>query len=318
MISLHEYLQDCNLNEHLIDSAPQFIFLIGLPAAGKSTFINKYLAKYFPNITTTRHLNKKVKPGKELNYKSSARLLDKDVQLHRQQKLEAEAFSKKIFNVDNQEEFERIKQEELDRINNSKGQQMTKQTFKLSVDWNWVEQYKQNKASFGKFHSDYLKEFFKSDWAIDFASRPTDAKTDFNNNFMTKLNPKDYEGLETFNNNDLVWATCGDEIDKIRHAIETAGDDYVPSIVYLDMPVDTAVEKDESRRKKEGRGVGRTIIEKKAEGLDKVWKYLSRGGFKNEGIYKLLHFKFVPDGGWGHYELEKEYINKDMIKDYEI
>lgn len=311
MQSLQQFLESYQISEHLIDQAPQLVFIIGLPAAGKSTFINKYLADYFPNITTTRHLNKKVK---ELQYKSSARLLDKDVQLHRQQKINAEIFAKQIYNASNEDEFLRIRAKELERINNSNGQQQTKQEFKISTDWAWVEQHKND--SFGKFHGAFLQDFFKSDWAIDFSTRPDAANADFWANFKTKLSPEEYEGLETFNNNDVIWATCGDKMDGIRKAIETAGDALIPSIVYLDMPVETAVEKDEGRRKKEGRGVGRAIIEKKANGLDEVWKYLSRGGFKKEGIYKLLHFKFVPDGGWGHYELEKEYVNTNMIKDY--
>lgn len=32
-----KYFLESTINEHLIDSAPQMIFVIGLPAAGKST-----------------------------------------------------------------------------------------------------------------------------------------------------------------------------------------------------------------------------------------------------------------------------------------
>ena len=53
-----------------------------------------------------------------------------------------------------------------------------------------------------------------------------------------------------------------------------------------------------------------------AEGVASTWKYLSRGGFKNEGVYKMYHYKYVPDAGWGHYELEKEYVNTKLIKDF--
>ena len=68
-------------------------------------------------------------------------------------------------------------------------------------------------------------------------------------------------------------------------------------IVYLDIPTETSVEKDEGRRQHTGRGVGRKLIESMAEGVQKVWGYLSRGGFKREGIYKMYHFKYVPDNG---------------------
>lgn len=314
MQNLRNFLESYQINEHLIDSAPQLIIMIGLPASGKSTFINKYLEKYFPNVTSTRHINKTVKKGKELSYQASTRLLDSDVQLHKHQKLNAEMFCKKIYSASNEDEFMRIKQEELDRVNNSKGQKDVNTVFNLSVDWDWVEEHKQDK--FSKFYGRFLNDFFKKDYAIDFSSRPTGAKTDYATQLNKKLNPHDYDGLETFNNNDVVLATCGDSIEKLRDIISKAGEDFVPSIVFLDMPLEVSVEKDEGRRQKEGRGVGRKIIEGKAEGLKQVWDYLSRGGFRKENIYKMIHMVYEPDNGWGHYEFEKEYINTQMIKDY--
>ena len=47
------------------------------------------------------------------------------------------------------------------------------------------------------------------------------------------------------------------------------------SIVYLDIPTEVSVEKDEGRRRNTGRGVGRKLIESMAEGVDATWKYLS-------------------------------------------
>ena len=82
-------------------------------------------------------------------------------------------------------------------------------------------------------------------------------------------------------------------------------------------PLEVSVQKDEGRRQKEGRGVGRKLIEEKDAGIKDTWEYLSKGGFKKEGIYKLLHFKFVEvPNQWGKYELEKEYINTKLIKDF--
>lgn len=122
--------------------------------------------------------------------------------------------------------------------------------------------------------------------------------------------------MEIFNTNDVVIPMTGDNKAKITSLIEQASDKFAVSVVYLDMPLEVSVEKDEGRRKKEGRGVGRALIELKDEGIQNTWEYLSAGGFKKEGIYKLLHFKYVKDSGWGHYELKKEYINTKLIKDF--
>ena len=44
---------------------------------------------------------------------------------------------------------------------------------------------------------------------------------------------------------------------------------------------------------------------------------ISRGGFKQEGIYKMYHYKYVSvPNAWGTYKLEKEYVNTKMIKDF--
>ena len=70
------------------DFYPQMIFILGLPASGKSTFINKYLPEYFQSL---KH----------------ARTLDSDIQLHKRQKQNAMAFAKQIYGK-SQDEFNRI------------------------------------------------------------------------------------------------------------------------------------------------------------------------------------------------------------------
>ena len=123
--------------------------------------------------------------------------------------------------------------------------------------------------------------------------------------------------MEIYNSNDVAVPIVGDEINDFQKRIRIASEKFVVSIVYLDIPVEVSVEKDEGRRRNTGRGVGRKLIEEKAKGVDVTWNYLSRGGFKNEGIYKMYHYKFVEvPGKWGTYKLEKEYVNTKMIKDF--
>ena len=100
------------------------------------------------------------------------------------------------------------------------------------------------------------------------------------------------------------------------NSIKLASDKFAVSIIYLDIPTEVSVEKDEGRRRNTGRGVGRKLIESMAEGVKQTWNYLSRGGFKKEGVYKMYHYKWVPDSGWGHYEPVKEYVNVQLIKDF--
>jgi hypothetical protein len=294
MQNLTQFIESIQVNEHLIDSAPQMIFIMGLPASGKSTFINKSLPKYFPSL-------------------GQARTLDSDIQLHKRQKESAMAFAEEIYNASDAEQFEKIRTQAMEIFNASPAQKMLGINFNINTDWDWVQARKGD--SFGKFKGAFLKDFFSKDWAINFAVQPV-AKQDMKELTQMKLNPDELEGMETYNGNDVVVPIVGDDIDAFQKRIKIASNRFAISIVYLDIPTETSVEKDEGRRQNTGRGVGRKLIESMAEGVHTTWNYLSRGGFKREGIYKMYHFKYVPDNGWGHYDLKKEYVNTQMIKNF--
>ena len=295
MQNLAQFIETYQINEHLIDSAPQMIFIMGLPASGKSTFVEKTLPKIFPSV-------------------GQVRTLDSDIQLNKRQKESAMAFAEEIYNAADEDTFEAAKQRIIDTFNASPAQKMLGIEFKISTDWQWVQDHKG--MSFGKFKAAFLKEFFSTDWAVNFAVRPV-AKADMKEITDMKLRPEEYEGMEIYNSNDVAVPIVGDEINDFQKRIRIASEKFVVSIVYLDIPVEVSVEKDEGRRRNTGRGVGRKLIEEKAVGVDATWKYLSRGGFKNEGIYKMYHYKFVEvPGKWGTYKLEKEYVNTKMIKDF--
>lgn len=294
MKDLSKFIEHYSINEHLIDSAPQMILIIGLPASGKSTFITMHLPKYFPSIKQTR-------------------TLDSDIQLHKRQKESAMAFANKIYNS-TEEEFNNYKSEVINRFNSTDAQKMLGFNFNISTDWEWVSNNKELSQS--KFQKQFIKDFFVKDWAVNFAVRPV-AIQDMQELTKHKLSPEEFERTEIFNNNDVVIPMTGDNKAKITKLIQGASDKFAVSVVYLDMPMEVSVEKDEGRRKKTGRGVGRELIAMKDEGIKATWDYLSAGGFKKEGIYKLLHFKYVPvPGKWGEYKLHKEYVNTKLIKDF--
>ena len=294
MQNLTDFIESYTINEHLIDSAPQMIFIMGLPASGKSTFITKTLPKLFPSI-------------------GQVRTLDSDIQLNKRQKESAMAFAKEMYDAADEETFEMAKRSLMDRFNASQAQKMLGIEFKINTDWDWVQANKGD--NFNKFKNKFLKDWFSKDWAVNFAVRPV-AKDDMKEITNMKLRPEELEGMETYNGNDVAVPIVGDDINAFQKRIRIASEKFVVSIVYLDIPTETSVEKDEGRRRNTGRGVGRKLIESMAEGVTTTWNYLSRGGFKNEGIYKMYHYKYVADSGWGHYEKEKEYINTKMIKDF--
>lgn len=294
MKDLNKFIEHYSINEHLIDSAPQMILIIGLPASGKSTFITMHLPKYFPSIKQTR-------------------TLDSDIQLHKRQKESAMAFATLIHNS-TKDEFEQHKQDVINKFNSTDAQKMLGFNFNISTDYDWVQKHKD--LSDSKFKNQFIKDFFVKDWAVNFAVRPV-AIQDMQELTKHKLSPEEFERTEIFNNNDVVIPMTGDNKAKITKLIQDASDKFAVSVVYLDMPMEVSVEKDEGRRKKSGRGVGRELIAMKDEGIKNTWDYLSKGGFKKEGIYKLLHFKYVPvPGAWGEYKLYKEYINTKLIKDF--
>lgn len=294
MQDISNYIETIIVNEHLIDSAPQMIFVMGLPASGKSTFVERNMTKLFPSI-------------------KQARTLDSDIQLNKRQKESAMKFAEEIYNISSEEELDEAKRRIEDLFNESPAQKMLGIEFKIRTDFDWVMSHKD--LPFSKFKAEFLKEFFAKDWAVNFAVRPV-AKGDMKEITNMKLRPEEYEGLEIYNSNDVAIPIVGDELDKFQKRIRIASDKFVVSIIYLDIPTEVSVQKDEGRRQNTGRGVGRKLIESMAEGVDRTWKYLSRGGFKNEGVYKMYHYKWVPDSGWGHYEPVKEYVNTQLIKDF--
>lgn len=294
MQNLTNFIETYQINEHLIDMAPQMIFIMGLPASGKSTFVERTMSKLFPSV-------------------GQARTLDSDIQLNKRQKESALEFAEEIYSLTSEEEFEQAKRRIEDLFNSSPAQKMLGIEFKIRADWDWVQSHKD--LSIGKFKNAFLKDWFTKDWAVNFAVRPV-AKADMKEITNMKLRPEEYEGMEIYNSNDVAVPIVGDDIDSFQKRIKIASEKFVVSIIYLEIPTEVSVEKDEGRRRNTGRGVGRKLIESMAEGVLATWKYLSRGGFKNEGVYKMFHYKWVPDSGWGHYEPVKEYVNTALIKDF--
>jgi predicted kinase len=285
------------LDEHLVDSLPQMIFVMGLPAAGKSYFIKNDLPKFFPSL------------------KGDNRLLDVDIQLEDKQKQFAAEFASYLYSMreylNNSNLYYKIienKEEEVNRDPMMAG----RDDFYISTSYEWFIEHKN--LSEKKFVYKFLKEFFKSDWASNFVPRP-DAKKIFKELSKQKLGVREKD--ITFNDNNIVIPITGDSLDKFLDFAQMSFGNYVPSIVYLDLPIEEAIKRDKMRRKKEGRGVGEDLIRKKSTPIKQNYEVLLDYGYLDYNIYKIMKFVWQPnDTPFGEYVLDAENCRKNvkMIK----
>ena len=285
------------LDEHLVDSLPQMIFVMGLPAAGKSYFIKNDLPKYFPSL------------------RGGNRLLDVDIQLEDKQKQFASEFASYLYSMreylNNSNLYYKIienKEEEVNRDPMMDG----RDDFYISTSYEWFMENKN--LSEKKFVYKFLKEFFKSDWASNFIPRP-DAKKIFKELSKQKLGIREKD--ITFNDNNIVIPITGDSLEKFLDFAQMSFGNYVPSIVYLDLPIEEAIKRDKMRRKKEGRGVGEELIRKKATPIKQNYEVLIDYGYLDYNIYKIMKFIWKPnDTPFGEYVLDEENSRKNvkMIK----
>lgn len=285
------------LDEHLVDSLPQMIFVMGLPAAGKSYFIKNDLPKYFPSL------------------RGGNRLLDVDIQLEDKQKQFASEFASYLYSMreylNNPNLYYKIienKEEEVNRDPMMEG----RDDFYISTSYEWFMEHKN--LSENKFVYKFLKEFFKSDWASNFVPRP-DAKKIFKELSKQKLGVREKD--ITFNNNNIVIPITGDSLEKFLDFAQMSFGNYVPSIVYLDLPIEEAIKRDKMRRKKEGRGVGEELIRKKSTPIKQNYEVLIDYGYLDYNIYKIMKFVWQPnDTPFGEYVLDAKNSRKNvkMIK----
>lgn len=308
MIGLQEYIiehLEYEINEHLVDNFPQLIFIIGLPAAGKSTFIKNDLKKYFPNVITNR-------------------TFDSDITLQKKQREVMFTWAEKLYytmkNDLSENVFNVLVSEQEDKINSDVAMRNRTNKFKITTTFEWVKSHIE--LPLNKFLKEFDKDFFKRNWGINFTVRPL-SKQEYKSVIAGKMDALDsVDNIESFNNNDIIVPILGSNIDDIYDMIDDVRlkqgkNSYIPSVIFLDMPVEVAIEKDEGRRKKEGRGIGKELIEEKAPAILQTWHNLKSGSWKRHGIYKLLHFVWLPvENRWGEYKLQKMWTNTDLVKSF--
>lgn len=261
------------LQEFLADLKSQCIILMGLPASGKSTFIQKELKKYFPGIGGFSTINSD-NQVKQLQYMMAKQDWQNLFNLYKD-------YSKYKNNndLDKFEKLFKIKSN-LSYIDN-KGQ---KRELPITFDW-FIDK---KDLPFMKSFSEYWNSFFKPFYATYFDIRDI-AKTQTEKLFNTKIYKK---------SNILIIDTVASKPNEIQKKMQqTKNKNYNNTIIYLDIPSNLCIVRDSYREKTQGRGVGEDVIYNYETKMDAAYTTYKSWVLHNENnLDRLMHFKWKQLG----------------------
>jgi len=250
------------LREFLEDTGKLCVVLMGLPAAGKSTWINNEGSSYIPGFTGYNVTNSD----------SQVMALQYDTaMLHYQHLLKVapdeERSSERGFG-----EF----------VGNSAYTSNRGKIVTFPFDFNW---WLQNKD---KGSNNFYKLLYKPFYASFFDIRDI-AKEYEKDLFKTKVHKAGKL---------LVIDTVASKPPKIlRRLKQTREEGYHYIIVYLEINSELAVARDKWREKNVGRGVGAKIIENYAKLMSGAYKVYAKEGKNDSGLVdRLMYFKWFPAG----------------------
>ncbi len=250
------------LREFLEDTGKLCVVLMGLPAAGKSTWINNEGSSYIPGFTGYNVTNSD----------SQVMALQYDTaMLHYQHLLKVapdeERSSERGFG-----EF----------VGNSAYTSNRGKIVTFPFDFNW---WLQNKD---KGSNNFYKLLYKPFYASYFDIRDI-AKEYEKDLFQTKVHKAGKL---------LVIDTVASKPPKIlRRLKQTRSEGYHNIIVYLEINPELAVARDKWREKNVGRGVGAKVIENYAKLMSGAYKIYDKEGKKSDGLIdRLMYFKWIPSG----------------------
>lgn len=270
-MSLPESGKKTVLNEFKEDLQKQCVMLMGLPAAGKSTFIEQGMSKYIPAMKGYKTTNSDVQL-KGLQYNVAKSHFD---------------WLKK--NAKTQVDIEKFVR--MTRYHNHYKGSITK----VPVTLHWWNTHKDQgvKYFYKTFNKDYYATYFDvRDMAISNEKALFDTKI------------KEAGNL-------IIIDTTGSNTSKAEARFKTAHKEgFTTTVVYLEIDVDLAIARDDYREKTQGRGVGSKVIEGYAKKMESALKTYIAEGKKEDGyVDRLLHMIWVggarPDSGT--FNLVKEY-----------
>ena len=245
------------LREFLEDTGKLCVVLMGLPAAGKSTWINNEAKTYIPGFTGYSVTNSD----------AQVQALQYDTAMLHYQHLIKEINSERGF-----QEF--VIQT---TYTSNRGKQIS-----LPVDYGWWEENKSKGASW------YYKQLYKSYYASYFDIRDL-AKKYEKDLFNTKIH-KAGKLLVI----DTVASKPAKILSRLK---KTRQQGYHNIIVYLDIYVELAVARDKWREKHVGRGVGANVIDTYSKNMGTAYKTYAAEGKDDSGIVdRLMYFKWYPAG----------------------
>lgn len=305
MKSLIEYI-----NEWKEDMGNQVIMIMGTPGCGKTYWMSHNGVKFFkaqgikinPRELDIDHTLKYFQlldfPKfcyRVITFKSSTLSDFNDKQPHN---------NKSLWNLFIEKEIERYT--ELNAINKGLETNIPKLE---NIDYNfvapWLTRYENAKEDkkndvLKEFINAMYKEYFNKVFASDFSVRDK-AKTEYNINFVNKLNSK----------SDVFLAISGA---KMKHIVEIAEickeKGMTCRIVFLNGSLEKAIGQDAKRE----RSGGKNFVVDYAEKIQKVWSELinpsSENYFQNIGIYSIyeLEDEDADDiNSWPKWKLKKIY-----------
>ncbi len=245
------------LREFLEDTGKLCVVLMGLPAAGKSTWINNEAQTYIPGFTGYSVTNSDAQV-QALQYDTAM--------LH---------YNHLIKEIDSERRFQEFILQTT--YTSNRGKQIS-----LPVDYGWWEENKSKGASW------YYKQLYKSYYASYFDIRDI-AKKYEKDLFNTKIH-KAGKLLVI----DTVASKPPKILGRLK---KTRQQGYHNIIVYLEIQSDLAVARDKWREKNKGRGVGASIIDNYAKNMSSAYKVYKTEGKDDSGLVdRLMYFKWHPTG----------------------
>ena len=245
------------LQEFHEDTGKLCVVLMGLPAAGKSTWINNEAKTYIPGFTGYSVTNSDAQV-QALQYDTAM--------LH---------YNHLIKEIDSERRFQEFILQTT--YTSNRGKQIS-----LPVDYGWWEENKSKGASW------YYKQLYKSYYASYFDIRDI-AKKYEKDLFNTKIH-KAGKLLVI----DTVASKPPKILGRLK---KTRQQGYHNIIVYLEIQSDLAVARDKWREKNKGRGVGASIIDNYAKNMSSAYKVYKTEGKDDSGLVdRLMYFKWYPAG----------------------
>lgn len=253
---IRELIQEVLL-EFKEDIGKQCIVLMGLPGAGKSTFINTEIKRYIPGFSGYKVTNSdaQVLAAQFETAKSHFNWLKKDVK--------------------KQKDIDLFVKESEYKDNDGK-----KVKIPLTFDW-WIK-------NSGKGVKTYYKTFYKPYYATYFDIRDL-AKAREKDLFKTKIT--------TAGNILIIDTVAAYPDKMLKRLEKTKEAGYYNTIICLHISSELAIQRDAWRKTHEGRSVGVPIIVKYGQEMSNAFHSYVAEGQKDEGVVdRLLYFKWSPSG----------------------